>query len=40
MTIQCNSMMGFLEVISGLVQHGLTFKAYENNLTIELTGGY
>lgn len=40
MTIHCDSLMDFMYVIQGLVERGLTFKAYTNNLTIECTGGY
>lgn len=40
MTIFCPDIAAFLDTLQGLVQRGLTFKAYHSTLTIELTGGY
>lgn len=40
MTINCESMEKFVEVIAGLVKQGLMFKAYSADLSITLTGGY
>lgn len=40
MTIKCENMLGFLNVIYGLLQRGVQFKADQGTLTIELTGGY
>ena len=40
MTIECGTLMDFLYVIQGLVERGIQFNAYTNNLIIECTGGF
>lgn len=40
MTIRCNDIAQFLEVIAGLTQRGLGFDADAGRLTITLTGAY
>jgi hypothetical protein len=40
MTILCDTIFEFLDVIDGLVRRGLTFRADAKTFTIELTGGY
>jgi hypothetical protein len=40
MTITCPDLEDFLDVIAGLVQRGLTFRARQRELTIELLGGF
>jgi hypothetical protein len=40
MTIKCDTMTDFVEVIRGLVEKGLTFEAHTLGLTITLTGGF
>lgn len=40
MTIVTHSMEEFVEVIAGLVKHGLTFKADSSTMVITLLGGY
>jgi|JFJP01.1.fsa_nt_gi hypothetical protein len=40
MSIQCENLNQFLDVISGLVQRGLTFSADAGKLMIKLEGGY
>lgn len=38
--ITCVDMQEFVDVIAGLVEHGLTFNACATSLIIRLTGGY
>lgn len=40
MTIQCTDIHNFLDVIQGLIERGLTFKANAASLSVTLTGGY
>jgi hypothetical protein len=40
MTIRCDSLANFLEVVRGLVERGLKFVAFADTLKVELTGGY
>jgi hypothetical protein len=40
MTIQCESLAGFAEMIYWCVAKGLTFHAHTRTLIIELTGGF
>lgn len=40
MSIQCNDIEQFMDVIAGLVRRGLTFKAHASTLLITLTGGH
>lgn len=40
MTIQCDNMEQFGDVVYQCVLHGLTFEAYATTLVVKLTGGY
>jgi hypothetical protein len=40
MTIRCDTMTNFLDVIQGLTERGLKFLAYADTLKIELSGAY
>lgn len=40
MTIYCDTIEEFLDVIAGLVRRGLTFTAESKTFEIVLTGGY
>ena len=40
MTITCDNMTQFVNVIRQLVEHGLTFEADADAGVITLTGGY
>ena len=40
MTIACQDVSQFLEIIEGLVRRGIGFKADAGTLTITLTGAF
>lgn len=39
-TIQCATLVDFLDVCAGLVRRGIIFRADATTLFITLTGGY
>lgn len=40
MSIRCDHLEQFLDVLAGLVSRGLTFTSDANTLVITLTGGH
>lgn len=40
MTIRCNTMQEFMDVVYECVTRGLTFESDTGTLVIRLTGGY
>lgn len=40
MIITCDTLDRFVLTIARLVEHGLTFAAHADSLTIKLTGGF
>lgn len=40
MTIHCDSLTNFLDIIQGLIERGLKFIAFADTLKIECSGGY
>ncbi len=40
MTIKCDNMAEFIQVIAGLVREGCTFEAHTSSLEVICTGGF